>query len=147
MASTCDTPHGDWPVGRIVIVESLWLQELLDGMGGLEGVVTWHLVEQVVHDVGATNAVVEKVENSVVAVNGGKSTADPGPFAFAVVWDGRIGVLQPGVENQPCVNKVVRSPVPADDWGGTVFIHGVAETGEDSDLSKGREHDLRSDLV
>ena len=115
MASVGNSPHGLVEWSWIVIVQSLGFQKGLDGGGGLPGVVVGHFVEQVVCDVGGTNFVVEKVKDSVGTVNGTQGTLDPGPFAFPVLGNGRISVLQPSVENQPSIDDKVWVPVPKKD--------------------------------
>jgi len=112
------SPHGQREWRWVVVVQSLGFQERLDSIRGFVGVVPRKLVEEVVSDVCGTNAVVEKVKDSIRAIDRGESALEPGPFFDAVVRNRGIGVVQPGVNHQPCVHPSVRSPVPQED--GTV---------------------------
>ena len=93
MTRVCDPPHGLHPVGGIIIVQTLWFQKFAHGFCGLAGIVPGHFVKQMMDHVGTTNRVMKEIKNTVGSINRGKCSLDPGPFAFTVVWDGRIRVL------------------------------------------------------
>lgn len=112
------SPHGLVPGSGIVVVKSHGFQVRLEGVGGFESVVVGHLVEQMVGHMCRSDAVVEKVKDSVRTIDGRQGTSDPGPFSFSVLGDGGIVVLEPRVEDQSGVYEEVRVPVPEDDGQG-----------------------------
>mmetsp|Transcript_15260 Transcript_15260/g.36314 ORF Transcript_15260/g.36314 Transcript_15260/m.36314 type:complete len:307 (+) Transcript_15260:318-1238(+) len=137
-----NAPHGKGPKCGIVVVKTLGFKVGLDSVCRLESIVPGHLVEQVVDDMCGTNAVVEKVKNSVGTINGRQGALDPGPFAFSVVRNRRISVLQPCVQDQPSVDKEVGTPVPANDRHSTVFVHEVSQPRQTGHHCGSRNHNL-----
>ena len=133
-----NAPHGLPERGRVVVVKSLGSQKFLKGLGGLESMVVGHFVEEVVSDVSRSDAVVEPVEDSVRSVNCGKSSTNPGPFTFSVLRNGRVGVLQPSVQDQPSIDDKVGIPVPKSD-GKNAVLGRKHQVGQISKLGDGSE--------
>jgi len=143
VAGSGNAPHGHDPVGGIVIVQTLRFQVLPNGLGRLAGIVPGHFVKEVVRHVRAANGVVENVKDAVGSVNGGERALDPGPFAFAVVRNGGIRVLQPSVEDEPGVGDSVGAPVPQEDGQVTeMVVCRVDESDNGGNLGHGAQPDL-----
>mmetsp|Transcript_16356 Transcript_16356/g.33694 ORF Transcript_16356/g.33694 Transcript_16356/m.33694 type:complete len:227 (-) Transcript_16356:675-1355(-) len=148
MTRLADAPHGLPEGSRVVVVQSLGAQEFFEGLGGLQGVVVGHFVEEMVGDVGRSNAVVEPVKDSVRSVDGSQGTSDPRPFALSVLGNRGIGVLQPCVQNQPSVGYHVGVPVPESDGKNSVlgWKHEVAQIGDLSNGGESRDKDFGANL-
>ena len=145
---TClgNPPHGLPPWCWVVVVQSLWFEVGLEGCGGLLGVVKGHFVEQVVSNMCASNAMMEKIKDSVGAVNGRQCPLDPSPLLSTVVRDGWVGVLEPSVENQPKVHVEIRAPEPKSDGESTMLVHQVADSCQGGNCGDGRENDFELHL-
>ena len=146
VAGLGDAPHGLVPGRWVVVVQSLGAQVVPEGGGGDVGLVEGHLVEEMVGDVGGTDLVMEEVEDAVGAVDGGEGALDPGPFVGTVLRDGGVGVLQPGVEDEPGVGPHVGAEVPKSDGEETVVHAQLDEEGEGGQNGGRGERDLAADL-
>lgn len=145
VASSCDLPHGFVPWHGIIVVKRS--EELLDGGSGDISLVEWHLMEEVVGHMCRSNLVVEEVEDSIWSVNGRKSSSDPGPFIRSILWNRRVVVLKPCVQDKPEVSPEVGSSVPKTDGKEAVVYRELEQKCKSSDLGNSREKDLSSDLV
>ena len=146
VAGLGDAPHGLVPRSRVVVVQSLGTQVVLESGGGNVGLVEGHLVEEMVGDVGGADLVMEEVEDSVGSVDGGEGSLDPGPFVGPVLQDGGVGVLQPGVEYEPGVGPHVGAEVPETDGEEAVVEAELEEEGEGGQNGGRGEGDLSADL-
>lgn len=109
-------------------------------------IVPRHFVKQVVHNVRGANLVMKEIKNAVGAINGAKRTAHPRPFTFAVVWDARVGVLQPRVENQPGIDYEVGASVPEGHRPMAPLAAGVDQTHEGGNLGHGTQYNFETHL-
>lgn len=83
----------------------------------------------VVSDVSSSNAVVKLVDDPRVrSVDGQQGTLSPSPRFSVVVRNIDVGVLQPGVANQPSVGDEVREAVLSED-GDETFSEGPSVKG------------------
>jgi len=121
----------------------LWLpvklsHHWLHSLSSLSQVVVRNLWEQVMHHMG-TNIMLDLVENSIVAVNGGKTTshvvplipAVPGYFLF---WVGRTVVVEVGNNIKPDDEHPVWDKVCVEKGHGANSIACSSANGEPCDL-------------
>lgn len=146
VASLGNLPHGPVPGSRIVIVQTLGFQKGLDSMRRLQGIVMRHFMEQVVCHMGRSNAVMEKVKNSIRTINSAQGTLDPGPFSISIVRYTGVAVLQPSVEDQPSVGDKVGVPVPEKDGKEPHLGTRIEKTGKGKDSRPGRQENLEGNL-
>mmetsp|Transcript_17827 Transcript_17827/g.44482 ORF Transcript_17827/g.44482 Transcript_17827/m.44482 type:complete len:408 (+) Transcript_17827:306-1529(+) len=148
MTRLADAPHGLPEGSGVVVVQSLGTQEFFEGLGGLQGMVVRHFVEEMVGDVGRSNAVVEPVKDTVGSVDCGQGTSNPRPFTLSILGNRRIGVLQPSVQNQPGVGYHVGVPVPESDGKNSVlgWKHEVAQIGNLGNGGESRDKDFGANL-
>jgi len=104
--------------------------DLLDGLGGLVGVVEGDGGDVVVENVGLDNAVEKGASDEAkLTVNGSSGTASVGPGVGVVVGQGRVGVLQEGDHDKPVVDPQIGDDVPDKD---VVEAPVLADPGEEA---------------
>mmetsp|Transcript_28948 Transcript_28948/g.72747 ORF Transcript_28948/g.72747 Transcript_28948/m.72747 type:complete len:400 (-) Transcript_28948:73-1272(-) len=132
--------------GGVVLV--MLREGLLDGVSRLLGVVVRDPGAEVVGDVGATDAMVEEVKDlGVGAVDGAEGALEPRPLVGFVVGDVDVGVLEPGVEDEPHVDEEVGTDVESGNRGATERLRGVDETGDGGEDADVGEPDLRAPVA
>lgn len=103
---------------RVVIVT----HDLLDGVGGLVGVVKGNRADIVVQNVGFDDSVQDvTADEAKVTVDGASRPTDKVPCFRLVVGKGRVGVLEVGDGHQPVVHPQVRNPIPDEQVGPPVL--------------------------
>lgn len=133
LAPTSSLPHGlDEADGAVLDVGTVVLaHDLLDGLGGLVGVVEGDGGDVVVEDVGLDDAVEEvAADEAELAVNSRGGTTDEVPLLSGVVGERGVGVLEVGDGNEPVVDPEVGEEVPDEHVGPA---EGVAEVDEGGD--------------
>jgi hypothetical protein len=102
------------------ILHVVWSQDLLKGLGGLLGMVKWHLGEEVVAHVGVHNVVEGTVqEGSERSVHSAQCTTQPRPLLVSKVGHVDVSVLQESDEHQVIVDHHVGQKVVATHIGKT----------------------------
>ena len=144
MASVGNSPQLLHPRLRVVVVETLRFQKGLQGPGGFFGVVTRNLVEEVMSDMGASDTMVEKVEDSIRTVDGGEGSLHPSPILSSVVGDRGVGVLQPGVQDQPGIDIEVGEEIPKDDGQSSVVGTQTSQQNKGDESSNSRDKHTRA---
>lgn len=141
LAPTSSLPHGlDETDGAFLDVGAVvTAHDLLDGLGGLGGVVKGNGADVVVENMGLDNAVEEvTADETELAVNSRGSTTDKVPLIRGVVRERRVGVLEVGDGNEPVVDPEVGKEVPDEHVGPAKGVAEVDEGGGgDSDTDVG----------
>lgn len=133
LAPTSGLPHGlDEADGAVLDVGAVVLaHDLLDGLGGLVGVVEGDGADVVMEDMGLDDAVQEvAADEAELAVNSRGGTTDKVPLLGGVVGERGVGVLEVGDGDEPVVDPEVGEEVPDEHVGGA---EGLAEVDEGGD--------------
>ena len=138
-----ESPGATLSIGAVVLAH-----DLLDGLGGLVGVVEGDGGNVVVKDVGLDDAVEESAaDEAELAVDGCSGTSGVGPGLSVVVRKSGVGVLEEGNSNcqrlvlfpqllknrltKPVVHPEVRDEVPDEQVGEAVVLANVPESSSD----------------
>jgi hypothetical protein len=69
-------------------------------------------MEQVMCHVRRSNVMMKEIKYSIGPIDRSQGTLDPRPFGVSIMRDTGVAVLQPRVEDQPCVDSHVRYTIP-----------------------------------